>query len=536
VAVVFLIACINIANLFLSKSVARQREIGTRAALGASRLRLIRQLLFEGFPLVLGAGLVGVGLAWWELKLAPFARVDIPRLANARLDVPTVAFACTLCCFAVVLFSLIPAFRVSKPELLGQMLKEGGRGMGAGGAHQRLLRLLVASQFGMSLVLLVAAGLLLRSFSRLATADVGFRSEGALSLSLRLPSSTYSSDNSFRSFTGRLFNQLHGIGSVTAVGVATDLPLGVRSENAFSIEDGNSIPSQAAAVIWVFGNYFESIGARLEQGRFLTSNDAPGSERVVVVSKGFVRRYFPGQDVLGRRIRWGIGPRNRNPWMTIVGVVGDIKDGPIRDSVRPEIFQPCLQVPSLDFDRAAGSVFRSLSVVVRSSVPPAELAQTVREQIRKIDPELPITDIQPLQEYVRKSIDSERISASIFGVFAIIAVLIAAIGAYGTVSYWVVQRTSEIGVRAALGASRKNILQLITREGMKLALMGIAGGIAVSVVGMRFVSSLLYQVSPTDPSTFASVIFLLFGVAVLAAYIPARRATRIDPMLALRSE
>jgi predicted permease len=436
-----------------------------------------------------------------------------------------------------MLCGLLPALEASRPEA-GDTLKEGGRSAAPGRRQRRILNTLVAAQFALAVILLVAGGLLVRSFSRLMAVDPGFRPAHALTVSTSLPATAYPRGADVRAFYLRLLEAVQHLPGVTAASGSTDLPLTIRERRAFTVENESAAVrelSHAVAHDWVLGEYFETLGIALKGGRFLSAQDQPTSEPVVVVNETMARRFWPGQDPVGQRLAWG-NPASHAPWMRVVGVVADVKQGPLNTETQPQTYSPWLQLADATIGENTLGIFRAMKIAVRTEGEPAALTSTVREQIRRLDPSLPVTGVQTLEEVVDSSAGPQRFNAVLLGSFALLALLLAALGIGGVLATSVSRRRQEIGVRMALGAQRRDVLRMVLREGMFLVLGGLAVGLPVAVLLTRLMSTLLFEISPRDPATFAAVSGLLLTVAILACYIPARRATRVEPVVALRQD
>ena len=535
VGMVLLIGCADVANLLLTRVGERSREMAVRTAMGAGKLRLIRQLLSESLLLSFLGGGAGLLLSIWGtrllLKLSP---VSLPRTHEIQLDSLVIAFTILVSLATAVVFGIMPAFEASRGEV-GEALKEGGRSLSPGRRRSRLMGLFVASQFALAVVLLIAAGLLMRSFFRLLATESGFRTENVVSMSLSLPAANYSNAVQIRSFYQTLLERIETLPGVQAVSAATDLPLTVRDRRAFTPEAASASAAgepRVVAHVWVLGDYFDALGIRLKSGRFFTRSDGTTGERVVMVNETMARRFWPGEDAVGKRICWG----NSRNWMKIVGVIADVKQGPLHTGTIPQTLEPYLQVNPSWIEENVVGVFRSLTLIIRTDRNPATLMPGVRNEIRALDAALPVANVKTLEQHVHASVATQRFNTYLLGVFAVLALTLATIGIYGVMSRSVTQRTHEIGVRMALGARPEDVFKMIVRRGMLLALPGMAAGIAGAFALTRVLSSLLFGISPTDPVTFIAVPLLLAAVALLATYVPARRAIRVDPMIALRYE
>jgi putative ABC transport system permease protein len=530
VAVLFvlLIACANVANLLLARAAGRQREFAVRAALGAGRRRIVRQLLTESMLLAVLSGAIGVLLAWWGLRLlVELSPANIPRLENIRLDGRVLWFTLGVSLLTGLIFGLAPALQTTHLKL-GETLKEGGR-TGGGGRRAQLIRgVLIVVEVALTLVLLVGAGLLIRSFWRLQQVDPGFKTDNLLTLRLSLPRSRYTDGAQAVSLFERLQERLAALPGVVAMSATSDIMLRkLATSTSFTIENRPRDPSELALELpfdQVLPNYFQTMGIQLLQGRTFTAQDGRESPRVAIVNETFVKRYFPNDDPIGKRFTFGDGGPNAQ-WMSIVGVVRDTKRQGVDQPIRIESWMPLAQRP-------AGS----MDVVIRTTGDPLALSNAAREAVWSLDRDLPIPRIQTMEQNLSARVAQRRLNMLLLGLFASLALVLAAVGIYGVVSYAVTQRTNEIGIRVALGAQASDVLRLVIGGGMKLALAGVVIGLVMTFVLTRLMASLLFGVSATDPVTFAAIAALLFGVALVACLIPARRATKVDPMVALRYE
>jgi putative ABC transport system permease protein len=523
VALVLLIGCVNVANLLLARAAARQREIAVRLSVGASRGRLIRQLLTESFLLAFGGGGLGILMAFWLVGfLKGAARDQIPRIQEVNVDGAVLAFTLGVSVVTGVLFGLWPALHALKADPY-RMLKEGSQQ--AGMSRDRARSFLVISEVALSSVLLIAAGLVINSFVRLMHVPKGFDPARVLTFSLSPSRARYSEPRKQTQFFDQAMERLAVLPGVEAVGGVTDLPLeGSGTNGNFNIEGRGLAPDSLpiADKRIASENYFRAMGIRLTRGRFFADRDNLGAPQVAIVNEEFVRRFFPDEDPVGKRIDF--------MWETeglqqIVGVVGDIRHESLDTPVAPEIYLPYRQ-------RAPGG----MSIVVRTGIDPASMIGAARQAIYGVDKEQAVSQVRAMEQVVAESVSSRRLSVILYGSFAGLALMLAVIGIYGVMSYTVSQRTHEIGLRVALGAGRRDLLKMVIGQGMKLAMIGAGAGLIAAVGLTRLMKSLLFDVSATDPLTFVAVTLLLASVALLACYVPARRAARVDPMVALRSE
>ena len=530
VGCVLLIATANVANLLLSRGATREREIAVRAALGAPRRRLVRQLLTESLVLAgLGGGL-GLVLALWGIDLlSALEPGTLPRMGEVRVDRGVLVFTSLLSLASGVLFGLAPALQVSRTRL-NETLKEGGRAATETRGRQRLRGLLVVGQMALALMLLVAAGLMVKSFMRLQQVDPGFDSRGLLTVQLSLSKARYPDARQQAAFYARLLERTRSLPGVQAAGVSDSIPpdrLGILE--MFDVEGqpvptGQSLP--LAEEVLIGTDYFRALGIPLLQGRPPAPQDNADAPPVAWINETMARRYFPGGDAVGKHIRaGGFGPDD--PWITIAGVAGDVKYNGLAADRAPTIYVPYEQQAFWDGE---------MHLAVRSSSGPESLIAAVRREVQALDPGLPLASVKTGEELLASAVGRPRFQALLIGIFALVALLLAAVGIYGVISYSTAQRTHEIGLRMALGARSRDVLRLVLGQGMKLALLGTGLGVigALSLTGLM--KGLLFGVSATDPLTFALIAMLLAAVAILACYIPARRATRVDPMIALRCE
>ena len=536
VVFVLIIACTDIASLMLARAMGREREIAVRSALGAGRSRIIRQLLAESGILAVAGSVFGLLLAvGMSRALVVLAPPTLPRLNEIGIDARILLFAAALTVLTAVLCGILPALELSRPH--GEALKEGGR-TSTSQRERRVFAALVGAQLAIAVVLLVGGGLLLRSFSKLMAVDPGFRPESVLTLATSLPAQAYRDAASVRGFYARLLDDLSQVPGVSAASTSTDLPLGVRERRAFTIELESAATrelSHAVSHVWVAGRYFDAVGIPLKRGRFFGTEDAAASEPVVIINETLARQFWGTADPVGQRLAWG-GPTDHAPWMRIVGVVGDVKHGPLNSETIPQTYTPWVQVSDGMIAENVLGIFRSQRVALRSDVEPTALADTVRKRIRALDPALPVTSVLTMDEIVQRSAAVERFNAVLVSLFAALALLLAAIGIGGMLATSVSRRLPELGVRLALGAQPRTLVAMVIRQGMVVATAGLAVGLLSAWLLSRVLSSLLFEISPRDPVTFALVAGILIAVALVACAVPAWRATRADPLAALRME
>ena len=526
VGFVLLIACANVANLLLARAAVREKEMAVRTAIGAGRWRIVRQLLTESVALSAAGGALGLLVAFWGLEaLRSLAPGNIPRLQMVALDWRVLLFTSVVTICTGVLFGLAPALRGSRVNL-GETLKEGGRAL-AGGGGQRLRNGLVVTEIALSLVLLVGAGLLIRSFMRVQQVEPGFDPRGLLSLRLSVAGTGYQGERGTEYYQ-KLLERVRTLPGVESAGAASILPLG-GGIGWGSITIEGYVPTTGQEAIQsdqrIAGpGYFETMRVPLLRGRLFDERDAEDSTPVAIIDENMARTYWPGTDPVGRRLKSGSADDD-TPWMTVVGVVGNVKQYALDADSRVTFYAPHTQRPS-------GTMY----VVARTSGDAEGLAPAVVREARAIEPNVPVFDVKTMERRLSESLARRRFAMLALGLFALVAMLLAAVGIYGVMSYSVAQRTREIGVRVALGARSRDVLGLVLRRGMILTLVGIGAGLAGAFALTRLMGSLLFGVSATDPLTYAAIALLLAAAALLACFIPARRATKVDPMMALRYE
>jgi predicted permease len=524
VGFVLLIACVNVANLLLGWAARRQREVAVRAALGAGRARMIRQFLTESVLISLLGGVFGLFLAVGGVGLLQGLRLgNLPRLENVQIDGWAFGFTLGISTLTGLVFGLAPALHASKIDL-NEALKEGGKST-AGRERHRLRNLLVVADVALALVLLTGAGLMMKSFVRLLEVKPGFEPAKTLTLGISLWGPK-ADDAPAVAFYQQVVDRVQALPDVETAAVVSQLPLGGNLDMYGVHVEGKSSPNPeddpSADRYSISPGYLRAMRIPLLRGREFNEQDRAGSPLVVFVNESAARQFWPGEDPVGKRLRVG---DTKGPWRTVVGVVGDVLHKALDAPHTLQIYLPNAQWAD-----------SSVLLVVRTSNDPASLASVVRREIAAIEPQAPISDVATMEEIVSASVAQRRFSMLLFGLFAAMAVVLAAVGIYGVISYAVAQRTHEIGIRMALGAGRREALRLVVGEGMRPALLGAALGLAAAFGLTRLLAGLLYGVKPADPATFAIVSVLLIGVALLACYVPARRATRVDPMIALRYE
>jgi putative ABC transport system permease protein len=528
VALVLLIACANVAGLLLARASSREREIAIRMALGAGRRRVSRQLLTESIVLAILGGTAGILLAGWGLHILMDLSASIfPRVAAAGLDGKVLLFTTLISVGTGIVFGLVPAVQ-STPGVKADSLKEAGRGSTTGSASQRLRHAFVVAELALSLILLNGAGLLLESFFRLQKVDGGFRPEHVLTLRVSLPEAKYSKPEQVRTFFHDVLARVSRLPGVEAAGAVNALPLSGLSTSGTTTMDTQSVPPEArtpeADLRVVTPGYFEAMGIDLVRGRYFSDADNDQSAPVAIVDETLAKTYWPNEDAVGKRLRRG-GAKSTRPWMTVVGVVRHVRYRTLAEPSRVEVYGPEAQNP-----------VSGLSLAIRTSLDPLSLAPAVQKEIQAVDPEQPVYRVRTMDELLQSSLARRRLSMLLLAIFAGAALVLAAIGIYGLMSHWVNQRSHEMGIRMALGAKSGDVLKLVLGQGLVLTFVGIVVGLAGAFGLTRFMSNLLFGVKPADPLTFAGVSVLLALVALVASYIPARRATRVDPMVALRYE
>src|SRR5882724_957595 len=527
VGFVLLIACANVANLLLARAAARHREIAVRVALGARRSRVIKQLLIEGVPLAALGGTFGLLLAWWGTSLlVSLSPAELLDLSQVRINLTVLGFTFAVSLLTGMIFSLAPAFASARINL-NESLKEGVKGSGAGSGSQRVRSLFVVAEVALALILLVGAGLLLRSFARLQSVDPGFNARNVLTMRVALPPGKYQEDQKVVGFFQQVIERLRALPGVEAAGAINFLPFaGPGAGTRFEIEGRpKPLPGEypTTGVCVTDANFFQTLQIPLKRGRLFTAQETTEMRHVVVVNEALVRKYFPNEEAIGKRIT--IGMKDQDVPTEIIGIVGDIRHMRLDEEVEPMSYWP---QPELTYS--------FMTLVIRTRGDAANVAAGARGVIQSLDNEQPVADVRTMDSLLANSIARARFSALLLAVFASVALVLAAIGIYGVISYVVAQRGHEIGLRMALGAQARDVVRLILRNGMMLAGLGVAIGLAGAFALTRVMTTLLFGVTPTDAITFVTVSALLLIVAFLACYIPARRATKVDPLTALRYE
>lgn len=524
VGCVLAIACVNVANLLLARGAARSREIAIRASLGAGRGRIVRQLLTESVVLGLAGAVAGLGIAWWGVPfLVAISPPRVARLREVGIDGTVLAFTLALGVASVLLFGLVPALRTARPDLQS-MLKEGGRSLGSG-LRDRVRSSLLVAEVALALVLLVAAGLLIRSALRLQQVEVGFNPESLLTAQISLPRAEYAGPPQILSAVDRMLAEVRAIPGVRSATVASILPLSRNNQSStVRMEDrprppGEEISGDTRAVM---PGFFRTLEIPLVQGRDLTERDRQGAPGVVLINQRLAEMAWPGEDPIGKRLTY------TGEWLEVVGVVGDVRGGGLDEEVRPAFYVPLAQYPEELLDAEV-----QLALAVRTEGDPRAKAEALRRAVQTVDPKLPVYGVASMEEIRSELVATTRFNTMLLAALGVIGLALAAGGIYGVIAYFVSQRTQEIGLRMALGATEKRVLAMVIRQALRPVLVGVTVGIAGALVAGRALASLLFGVSSTDPATFAGVVLVLVAAALLASWVPARRAARVDPTRAL---
>jgi putative ABC transport system permease protein len=532
VGFLLLIACVNVANLLLVRGDARLREMAVRTAIGAAPRRLMRQLFTESLVLALSGALLGLALAAGALRaLKSIDPTSIPAMSPVTLDLTVVAFTLVLAVVTTLLFGLAPALRTLHVNLV-ESLREGGQQATLGGRRQRLRGALVAAEVALAVILVIGAGLMIRTLSALGSIDLGFDPDRVLTMRVSVPTARYDTPERVVNFYQQVIERVRAVGGVQQAGIVRVLPLATTiGDYGLDVEGFEESPGRNAKGDWqiVSDGAFEAMGTRLARGRWFSSADRTDTQLVAVVNETMAQTYWKDGGAVGGRIRVG---NMKNPWVSVVGIVADERHNGVTGVVKEKFYIPHSQWHVV----TGGSIIRNVFVVARTAGDPLAVAGAVRNEIRQLDPNLPVANIRPMREVVSTALATPRLTGFLLGAFAAIALALAAVGIYGVLSYLVSQRTHEIGIRLAIGADRTQVLGMILRQGITLASAGIVVGVAGAFALTRMMASLLYQVQPSDPVTFASVPIALIAIAALASYLPALRATRVSPVQALRMD
>jgi predicted permease len=526
VALLLIVACANVANLLLGRAAARGREVAIRSALGSGRRRLIQQYLTESIVLGLIGGAAGLLLTSLGIDLIATLIPPgvLPRATEAHIDTRVLTFSTAVSLFTGLIFGALPALQAARTDLTTAL-----RGT-TQTARSGYLQVLIGAEVALAFVLLVAAGLLLRSFERLTSVNPGFRPQGVLTIDVTLPEGGYPTLTEMRAFSSAVLDRIAHAPAVVASGAVNLLPIGGPSLVGDFILDGIPRPKGfTAAKPAVSPGYFAAMSIALVQGRDFTERDTDQALDVAIVTEGFARRAWPGQDAIGKRLKLGFGRPDQQPWLTVVGLVRDVKQSALADDVKPAIYVPLLQAPR-------PFLLRSLTFVVRTAVDPESVASVIRQQIHAIDPALPVGRIATMAQLISDSVSEPRFRTVLLSGFGASALMLIAIGLVGVLGYSVARRTREIGVRTALGAQRTAVAMLVVKQALTTTLIGMACGVPLALVATRLLQRFLFEVSPHDPATFLAVGAALVVMALLASYVPARRAATIDPLVALRCE
>jgi putative ABC transport system permease protein len=532
VAFVLLIACANIANLLLSRATSRRREIAVRAALGARRLHIMRQLLVESLLLAIVGGVCGALLASWSFA---FLRRLIPDglalSTNLNLNLKVLGFTLMVSLLTALVFGLVPAFQASNMDL-NEALKQGGGRTGLNAAGNRVRSVMVVSEIALALVLLVGAGLLIQTFQKLRQQYSGLQPENVLTLRTVLPRNKYPEQPQRAAFYKQVLERVRSLPGVVSAGYATTIPLAWKGGTSGFYPEGRTVAQAKADGLsydanhrQVSADYLKTMGISLMRGRPFNEGDNEQAISVAIINETMARQYWPNEEAIGKRFKLG-DPDGNRPWMTVVGVAGDVRQMGVDEPVKAEMYLPYQQIREDQW-------FAPRDLVIRTMVAPLSIVGATRAVIQQVDPDQPISNIRTMDEVLGEETASRRLGMTLLTMFAALALLLATLGIYGVLAYFVVQHTQEIGVRMALGAQRRDILGLVVKRGMRLAVLGVMIGLGAAFALTRLMASLLFGVGTADPLTYATIALLLILVALFACYLPARRATKVDPMIAL---
>ena len=548
---VLLVACVNVANLLLARASARDRELAIRASLGASRARIVRQVVIESLPLGIVGAVLGVLLAIWGIELlSSLLPATLPRGNQIGVNSRVLVFTSALTLLAILIFALLPAWQAGRSDVRST-LNDGGRSAIGSRKQGRVRRFLVVAEVALALVLLIGAGLMVRTFLKLRNVDTGFSARNVLTMRIPLPEAKYPepqsaddpSEPAGLAFYDQLIARVKSLPGVESASVATAIPLGPGNWGKFFTVQGREASSMDNVPLVRFAlispDYFRSFGINLQRGRVFTEQDTGTSQPVAIISETMAKRFFPKEDPLGKTIWMGppeqlfpnadLGTVNRFPRRTIVGVVSDVKGGSLNVPASQQVYSPLTQ------HRREGWS-NNLTLAVRTTLPPQALISSVRNELRALDQDQAVTSIRTMDELLARTLSESKFSLLLFGLFAALAVILAAIGIYGVMATAVVQRTHEIGLRMALGAQKRDVLHLIIGQAMVLVAIGMGAGLLAAAALTRLMATMLYEVSATDPITFVLIAIFFAAVAFIASYIPARRAAHVDPLVALRTE
>ena len=534
VAFLLLIVCANVANLLLARAEGRQREIAVRAALGASGARVVRQLLTESLVLTVTAAVAGLAIAYGGVRfVAWWNPASVPRVSAVTVDATVLLFTAIVAIATTIGYSLAPAARALRVDLTDS-LKDGAQSASSGGTRQRFRNGLVVVEMALAVVLLVGAGLMLRSLWALNRVALGFEPSRVQTMRIALPQGSYEQPEQVIDFYARLLDRIRQLPGVRMAGAVRSLPLGSTiGDWGLQVEGYTPPPGTNAKGDWqiVTAGYLEAMGERLIRGRAITEADKTDTMPVALINEEMARLYWPGRDPIGGRIKLGGGDNPPRPWVTVVGIVSDVRHNGITNVVKEKFY-----IPHPQWHRSTGNPIRAMSLVIKTEQDPRGLVRPVREAIRQLDPALPVADVRTMDDVVAATLSAPRFTGMLLGVFAGLALLLSAIGIYGVLSYVVSRRTREIGIRVAVGAGRGQVMRLVLASGIGLAVAGLAIGLIIAAVAAQLMRTMLHDVTPGDPATFAAVAAVLTTVAILASLVPAWRATRVNPISALKAE